>query len=162
MSLGFPVARHSLPYKLYLAASHGFKAVEMYYPCLEHYANNLALPEGTSFRLRMKEASRRICELCKELDLKIICLQPFMQYEGLINTQEHADKLKDAAFRMEVSTLPLSRGAQKVNLKNILSAAVQPARHRLDARAVFVFDGRRFTYQDHHRPSRACRPGPAA
>lgn len=101
MSLGFACGNHPLPDKLHAAALHGFEAIELFYGCLEHYAESLELP-GASYRDRLREASRRTRILCHELDLDIICLQPLMQYDGILDEKEHAQRLEEVGFRMEV------------------------------------------------------------
>lgn len=102
MTLGFAIGNHTLPVKLQAAASHGFKAIELFYGCLEHYAESLDLPANVSYRDRMRQASRQTRELCHELQLDIISLQPLMQYDGILDEKEHAMRLEEAQFRMEV------------------------------------------------------------
>lgn len=103
MSLGFAIGDHVLPVKLRAAATHGFKAIELFYGCLDHFADSLdSLMPGASYRDRMREASRKTRALCHELDLDIICLQPLMQYDGILDEKEHAERLEEVGFRMEV------------------------------------------------------------
>lgn len=79
---------HDLPGKLHQAAKYGFEGIEMYYEDLEYYGIEL----GTG----LVDAAIRIRELCDILHLEIVCLQPFLFYEGLIDRaeQKHLASIK--------------------------------------------------------------------
>lgn len=65
---------HSLDQKLYAAAEHGFKGVEIVYWDLERYsiARNISMIEGATL----------IRQLCRDLNLTILSLCPFENFEG--------------------------------------------------------------------------------
>ncbi|PYI08579.1 xylose isomerase-like protein [Aspergillus sclerotiicarbonarius CBS 121057] len=77
MSLGRP-GIHSLPYKLRIAAQHGYTGIELFFDDLDHYARS-------HFSGNHISAAHSISTLCATLNLTIICLQPFSFYEGLLD-----------------------------------------------------------------------------
>ena len=105
MSLG-RAWNHELYEKLLRASQNGFRGIEIFYEDLEYLANSLRIPVlskschngkplETGSRCsspdhndplttkELLEAANQIRGWCEELDLHIICLQPFMNYEGL-------------------------------------------------------------------------------
>jgi 4-hydroxyphenylpyruvate dioxygenase len=72
---------HDLPGKLHQAAQYGFEGIEMFYEDLEYF--------GHSRGIGLLDAAIHIRELCNSLNLEIVCLQPFLFYEGLIDRVEH-------------------------------------------------------------------------
>jgi 4-hydroxyphenylpyruvate dioxygenase len=72
---------HDLPGKLRQAARYGFEGIEMFYEDLEYFANAGAFDP--------LEAAGQIRQLCDSLHLDIVCLQPFLFYEGLLDRTEH-------------------------------------------------------------------------
>ncbi|RJE23834.1 3-dehydroshikimate dehydratase [Aspergillus sclerotialis] len=81
MSLGAPGV-HSLPSKLHQASIHGFQGIELFIEDL----NSLA---ETSFSGNHLAAAHHVRNLCDKLNLTIICLQPFLFYEGLLDRTQH-------------------------------------------------------------------------
>lgn len=81
MSLGKP-RLHPLPDKLSQASIHGFKGIELFYGDLELLAQS-------NFNNNLHKAAQYTHEKCKELNLHIICLQPFTFYEGLLDRNQH-------------------------------------------------------------------------
>ncbi|KAL4886481.1 xylose isomerase-like protein [Aspergillus karnatakaensis] len=77
MSLGRP-GLHPLDSKLRDAATQGFEGIELFIDDLTHHAN-------TQFAGSLHSAAKHISALCKNLNLTIICLQPFAFYEGLLD-----------------------------------------------------------------------------
>ena len=77
MSLGQP-GTHSLPSKLQEASLHGFEAIELFITDLEHLAS-------TTFNNDNLAAAKHVRALCKTVNLSIICLQPFLFQEGLVD-----------------------------------------------------------------------------
>ena len=104
MSLG-RAAHHALEPKLAAASAHGFRAIELFYEDLEYVARSLpashpASPAGTSFpsssswhEAQLAAASYIGC-LCKQNGLEVLCLQPFMHYDGLLCANEHEARIK--------------------------------------------------------------------
>ena len=102
-------AHHSLPNKLELCARHGFKAIELFFEDLESAARSLPSsyppsPAGTTFSTssswqeQLLAATSYISDLCHELRLEILCLQPFMHYGGIINRQRHQERVEEMRF----------------------------------------------------------------
>lgn len=104
MSLG-RAWNHALEPKLAACAAHGFKAIELFYEDLEYVARSLPssyspCPPGTAFASSSAwdeaqlAAASYIHSLCTQHNLAIICLQPFMQYDGLICPHQHESRIK--------------------------------------------------------------------
>ncbi|KAJ9628122.1 hypothetical protein H2204_009524 [Knufia peltigerae] len=100
---------HSLDHKISLCHQYGFGTVELFFEDLEGVANNLPhshlpLPAGTSFTRSTEQqekqlaAARYIQELCVEYQVEILCLQPFMHYDGLIDTTAHTAAIEKLHF----------------------------------------------------------------
>jgi 4-hydroxyphenylpyruvate dioxygenase len=104
MSLG-RAANHALEPKLAAAAAYGFRAIELFYEDLEYVARALppshpASPTGTSFpdssswdEAQLAAASY-IGALCRQNGLEVLCLQPFMHYDGLLCPNEHQVRIE--------------------------------------------------------------------
>jgi len=95
---------HTLETKLAACAQHGFQAIELFYEDLEATAHSQPpacppQPAGTTFSSstqwdeQLLAAATYIHSLCTSHNLHILCLQPFMQYEGLTDASEHAQRL---------------------------------------------------------------------
>lgn len=82
---------HQLPEKLNEASSQHFEGVEIFYEDLEYLAKSF--PEG-SFDENLVKAAKQIRGWCEERHLEIIGLQPFMHYEGLLDREEHAQRIQ--------------------------------------------------------------------
>lgn len=100
---------HKLELKLELCEKYGFEAIELFFEDLEGVANSLPAshppsPPGTSFadstdlQERQLSAAAYIRELCLLHHLEILCLQPFMHYEGRINPSSHEAAIQDLHF----------------------------------------------------------------
>ncbi|KAJ6032744.1 4-hydroxyphenylpyruvate dioxygenase [Penicillium herquei] len=92
MSLGRAWAGHTMDEKLGQASSHGFSGVEIFFEDLEQIAD--ALSEGTTTLEHQIEAANTIRGLCDRHNLTVICLQPFLFYEGLKDRNEHAQRIE--------------------------------------------------------------------
>lgn len=77
---------HQLSTKLDAAAHHGIEGVEIFYEDLEYVAKEL--PGGLTDSNRLA-AAQQIRQMCDERDLEVICLQPLMHYEGLLDRSAH-------------------------------------------------------------------------
>lgn len=86
LSLGFPPDQF-LAQKLRAAAGYGFDGIEMYFDDLKSYAK--------ASNITLFTAAHNISALCDILCLQVICLQPFLFYEGLRDRAEHARKLNE-------------------------------------------------------------------
>lgn len=91
---------HSLEHKLDVCAQFGFESIELFYEDLEAVARSLPLSHpasaaGTSFQgstiiqEQQLAAADYIHELCLGHNLEILCLQPFMHYEGRLDQKSH-------------------------------------------------------------------------
>ncbi|CAI7587413.1 unnamed protein product [Penicillium bialowiezense] len=92
MSLGRAWAGHSMDEKLAQASAHGFLGVEIFFEDLQHIANSLSGGK-TTFEHEL-QAAKTIRDLCDRYNLAVICLQPFLFYEGLKDRNEHAERIK--------------------------------------------------------------------
>lgn len=97
MSLGRCYAGHPLSHKLSAAAAHGLEGIELFFEDLVDYAN------GSTSTPDLLAAAASIRELCTSLGLEIICLQPFMHYEGLIDRTKHAQRIEEMKVWMQIA-----------------------------------------------------------
>jgi 4-hydroxyphenylpyruvate dioxygenase len=97
MSLGRCYAGHSLQHKLSMAAKHGIEGVELFYEDLVGHA------DGSSSPSDLLAAAASVHEICLSLRLEIICLQPFMHYEGLLDRTRHAERIEEMKLWMELA-----------------------------------------------------------
>ncbi|KAH7377435.1 sugar phosphate isomerase [Cadophora sp. MPI-SDFR-AT-0126] len=81
---------HNLVPKLDQAELHGFEGIEVFYEDIEYHTKQLF---GTIDDENLISAAENIRQLADERRLEIICLQPFMHYEGLIDREEHAKRI---------------------------------------------------------------------
>lgn len=82
---------HEMPNKLDQAAKYGFRGLELFHEDLEYIARDM--PGGANPENQIK-AAEIIRVLCDERDIEILCLQPFMHYEGLKDRIEHAMRIE--------------------------------------------------------------------
>jgi len=71
MSLGRCYAGHEFTHKLSMAAKYGLEGIELFYEDLVDLA-------GSSSPSDLRLAAASVREMCSNLGLEIICLQPFM------------------------------------------------------------------------------------
>lgn len=104
MSLG-RAWNHDIEPKLAACGRHDYKAIELFYEDLEFVARALpsqypASTAGTSFlnstawdeqQLAAASYIRHLCDINR---LEILCLQPFMHYEGLLDRAEHENRIQ--------------------------------------------------------------------
>jgi 4-hydroxyphenylpyruvate dioxygenase len=101
MSLGRCWAGHSLAYKLDMARKYGYQAIELFHEDLADVADRFFSDTSASesqpsepSQVSQLAAAEHIYEMCRTRGIQILCLQPFMHYDGLIDRAEHAAKLK--------------------------------------------------------------------
>ncbi|KAL6816249.1 xylose isomerase-like protein [Trichoderma camerunense] len=92
MSLGRCYAGHSLPEKLDVAMNSGFTGIELFYEDLLDLAKKM--PGGASPENHISSA-QLIRGYCDDRNLEIICLQPFMHYEGLVDRSLHYRRIEE-------------------------------------------------------------------
>ena len=105
MSLG-RAWNHDLPNKLATAASHGMLGMEIFYEDLEYHARHLnsKIPSDASIPPSdLIEAASDIRRLCSQYSLHIICLQPFMQYGGLLDRNLHAKRIDEMKLWIDLA-----------------------------------------------------------
>ncbi|KAK8131363.1 3-dehydroshikimate dehydratase [Apiospora sp. TS-2023a] len=102
ISLG-QASLHDVRHKLRETVAHGFRGIELFYDDLEALARTLSSDlydtNQPPSRHDLLEAARAVREICEDLDLAVLNLQPFRFYEGL------ADRAELSRLRDEV--LPL-------------------------------------------------------
>ena len=91
MSLGRCWAGHSLPKKLDMAQKYGYRGIELFHEDLADLAEELSRQSRVQITQAAAEiaAAKLIYQMCQARDLEIICLQPLMHYEGLLDRAEH-------------------------------------------------------------------------
>jgi len=102
ISLGRSSAGHGLITKIRRAALAGFLGVEIFFECLEHYACEIEGRKTTASREALLEASQRVNEVCGELRVTVVCLMPFMNFEGLLDEHERKEKFDLLQFWFEL------------------------------------------------------------
>ncbi|KAI5917925.1 xylose isomerase-like protein [Camillea tinctor] len=93
MSLGRCQAGHSLIHKLDMAHHHGYRGIELFHDDLSALASDLTPTTDTNEEDKELAAAHLVRQLCADRDLTIICLQPLLHYEGLLDRAEHACRL---------------------------------------------------------------------
>lgn len=96
MSLGRCYAGHSIEHKLSMAAKHGLQGIELFYEDLA----DLAQPQTPA---NLLSAAGYVRSLCTSLNLDIICLQPFMHYDGLIDRSKHAERIEEIKLWIQLA-----------------------------------------------------------
>lgn len=92
VSLGRAHAGHTLPHKLDMARKYNFEGIELFYEDLVDFSN---VTFGDASPESQIAAAAIVRGLCQERKLAIICLQPFMHYEGLLDRQKHKERIED-------------------------------------------------------------------
>ena len=117
-SIGSPST--PLPDKLRAIASGGFKGVELAFPDLVAYAGTLHGDEVKPDEYaRLCEAGQEVRKLCDDLNLEIMMLQPFSNFEGWkVGTEEREDAMKRAAGWIEVMR---AVGTQMLQARTLLT-----------------------------------------
>jgi 4-hydroxyphenylpyruvate dioxygenase len=106
MSLGRCWAGHSFIAKLDAAHKYGYQGIELFHEDLIDVAARLSSetpPPSDPPRSAQIAAARRILRLCRARDIEIICLQPFSQYDGLLDRAEHARRLEQLQFWIQLA-----------------------------------------------------------
>ncbi|SMR47015.1 unnamed protein product [Zymoseptoria tritici ST99CH_3D1] len=92
---------HDMPSKLDQAARYGLD-IELFYEDLLYIAKEL--PGGPTPENHL-EAARYIRELCDKRSVTIICLQPFMHYDGLRDRERHAERIEEMKLWIEMAKI---------------------------------------------------------
>ncbi|KAM7223566.1 DHS dehydratase [Rhypophila decipiens] len=106
MSLGRCYAGHSFAHKLDAAHRYGYKGIELFHEDLADIADTLypdfSSSEGPSQASQMA-AAREIYDMCSSRGLEIVCLQPFLHYDGLLDRSEHERHLQKLDFWIQLA-----------------------------------------------------------
>ncbi|TKA83844.1 hypothetical protein B0A55_00113 [Friedmanniomyces simplex] len=90
---------HDMPEKLDQAARYGFD-IELFYEDLYYIAKSL--PGGPTPENQLA-AAHLIRSMCDERGIAIVCLQPFMHYEGLRDRRKHASRIEEMKLWIEMA-----------------------------------------------------------
>lgn len=93
MSLG-RAWNHAFPNKMALASTHGYSGIEIFHEDLVYHARSL-FPSASDPYAAQLAAAHDIRHLCRTLNLSIINLQPFSQYDGLVDREQHTERIKE-------------------------------------------------------------------
>jgi 4-hydroxyphenylpyruvate dioxygenase len=96
MSLGRCYAGHELSHKLAMAAKHGLEGIELFYEDLVGHADSSSPSD-------LLAAATSVRETCSSLGLEIICLQPFMHYEGLRDRRRHDERIEEMKLWIQLA-----------------------------------------------------------
>ncbi|KAK3305450.1 xylose isomerase-like protein [Chaetomium strumarium] len=106
MSLGRCYAGHSFARKLDAAAKYGYEGIELFHEDLADVAYKLSKetpsPSGPSQQAQLA-AARHIWSLCQARGIQVLCLQPFSQYDGLLDRAEHDRRLEQLRFWFDLA-----------------------------------------------------------
>jgi len=129
MSLGSP--SHCLRTKLQFAAEAGFEGIEMYWDDLVAFAR---LNHGAD----MRAAASAVADHCAVLNLTVISLQPFRNYDGIICPVQHAERLDEFREWMRIAGL---LGTNTIGVP----ATIDPHGHHVGDRGAIIADMRELT-----------------
>jgi 4-hydroxyphenylpyruvate dioxygenase len=79
-----------------MASKHSLEGIELFYEDLVDHS-------GSDSASDLLAGAASVRDLCASLNLEIICLQPFMHYEGLLNRQRHAERIEEIKLWMELA-----------------------------------------------------------
>ena len=81
-----------------MAAKHGLEGIELFYEDLLDHA-------VSKFDSDLFAAAASIRNICDSLNLEIICLQPFMHYEGLLDRAKHDERIEEVKVWMDLTKI---------------------------------------------------------
>jgi 4-hydroxyphenylpyruvate dioxygenase len=123
---------HDFNYKMNQASKAGFKGVEIFYEDLEYFARNIAGNDNPTPE-QLLQAAEQIQSTCQAKGLEIICMQPFLFYEGLKDRQQHAKLIEKMKLWLQL--------VQRLNTNTIqIPANFLPADQLTDDIDVIVDD----------------------
>lgn len=91
---------HKLPDKIAQAARYGLD-LELFWEDVEYFAKELS--GGDLDPSSLTTACHQIRQQCDELGIAIVCLQPFMHYEGLWDRAEHARRIDEMRLWIDLA-----------------------------------------------------------
>lgn len=94
---------HSIESKLDQAARYGFD-IEFFYEDLLYVAKDISHLE-TPEPEHLTAAAHYVHALCVDRGIAIVCLQPFMHYEGLRDRRKHAERIEEMRLWIELAAI---------------------------------------------------------
>ncbi len=110
MSLGYADG-HSLEHRLDEAMKCGYAGIELYIGDLEHLALTYPVPGADLSELKsptpsqLARAAVSVSNTCAQRGLKVICLQPFRHYEGLLDRGATSVRLEELKLWCDLAGL---------------------------------------------------------
>ncbi|KAK5653040.1 hypothetical protein OQA88_9326 [Cercophora sp. LCS_1] len=104
MSLGWSHAGHSLAHRLDMAQKYSYRGIELFHTDLLAVASTIPNPTDDPFLPQLLAASA-IRSMCAARNLAIICLQPFMHYEGLLDRTAHDQHIEKLRLWLQLAHL---------------------------------------------------------
>lgn len=101
MCLGRATGGHELEPKVKACADAGFKGIELFYECIKVLARRDEAAGRGTFEDNLLSHCRHFRELCDKYGLKVMCMQPFKNFEGLLSRQRHQEKMTKARLYMK-------------------------------------------------------------
>ncbi|KAJ5432145.1 3-dehydroshikimate dehydratase [Penicillium daleae] len=101
---------HSLPAKIEAAAQNGQQGLELFHDDLAQFSKSIRrhTDNGTAAwtdRDYEIAAAHAIRDLCAKRGLKVLALQPFRHYEGLLDPIQHAQRIDELKHWVELSKI---------------------------------------------------------
>jgi 4-hydroxyphenylpyruvate dioxygenase len=98
---------HSITAKIEAAAQNGQQGLELFHDDLAQFAKGLSCQCSTARTDRDYEidAAHAIRDLCAERGLRVLALQPFRHYEGLLDPEQHAQRLDELKHWKQLSQI---------------------------------------------------------
>ncbi|KAK1962223.1 xylose isomerase-like TIM barrel [Colletotrichum eremochloae] len=101
MSLGRCWAGHSFEHKMDMAAKYGYQGIELWHEDLMDVAEQL--PGGAALPENQLAAAGNVKRMCDARNIEIITLQPFMNFEGLVDREQHARRVEELRFWIQLA-----------------------------------------------------------
>jgi len=76
-----------------MAAKYGYQGIELWHEDLMDVAEQL--PGGAALLENQLAAAGIVKSMCDARNIEIVCLQPFMNFEGLVDRQQHARRVEE-------------------------------------------------------------------
>lgn len=92
---------HDLASKLDEAARIGFD-VELFYEDVSYIADTMPMETNDS---RLRAAAKEVRSMCDHRGIAIVCLQPFMHYEGLLDRHRHQERIDEMRLWIELAKI---------------------------------------------------------
>ncbi|KAJ5585607.1 uncharacterized protein N7459_005407 [Penicillium hispanicum] len=101
---------HPIAAKIDAAARNGQQGLELFHDDLAQLAQTLRCQTGDAATARTDrdyeiDAAHAIRDLCLERGLRVLALQPFRHYEGLLDRDQHAQRLDELRHWVQLSKI---------------------------------------------------------